>query len=277
MSYTTEQAIQSSDQWAYPNGSHLQTHFYTDTQQPRAFYKSGEVSPVPDDSAGTYYDSPQPYEHAQLADSYNHGYYEQLPASLVRSGDAYNAIYGFGQASPVALDDTEGCEVLPSYTQDYCGNSVQEKDSYIYSPMFSIDATTSDYQQRFPHYLAKQQQLDAPMQPAYRSESPMGHLPYQCPDLYGSLEGYASSSSFESSDTSRRSSIERPQPQYPNADRSLRLLAHHPTPVSVTANRSLPIAEYMLKKPLTLACFFCKKRKIACGGLPPGKKDRTCK
>lgn len=31
------------------------------------------------------------------------------------------------------------------------------------------------------------------------------------------------------------------------------------------------------KKPLTLACFFCRKRKIACGSPPPGSKDRTCK
>ncbi|KAH9949057.1 hypothetical protein B0H21DRAFT_688987 [Amylocystis lapponica] len=30
------------------------------------------------------------------------------------------------------------------------------------------------------------------------------------------------------------------------------------------------------KKPLTLACFFCRKRKIACGSPPAGKRDRTC-
>ncbi|OBZ71061.1 hypothetical protein A0H81_09404 [Grifola frondosa] len=30
------------------------------------------------------------------------------------------------------------------------------------------------------------------------------------------------------------------------------------------------------KKPLTLACFFCRKRKIACQSPPPGSIDRTC-
>ncbi|RPD59753.1 hypothetical protein L226DRAFT_428245, partial [Lentinus tigrinus ALCF2SS1-7] len=30
------------------------------------------------------------------------------------------------------------------------------------------------------------------------------------------------------------------------------------------------------KKPLTLACFFCRKRKIACQSPPAGSLDRTC-
>ncbi|KZT04266.1 uncharacterized protein LAESUDRAFT_658075, partial [Laetiporus sulphureus 93-53] len=30
------------------------------------------------------------------------------------------------------------------------------------------------------------------------------------------------------------------------------------------------------RRPLTLACLFCRKRKIACGSPPPGAKDRTC-
>lgn len=37
------------------------------------------------------------------------------------------------------------------------------------------------------------------------------------------------------------------------------------------------VVEDTPKKPLTLACFFCRKRKIACGSPPPGRKDRTCK
>ncbi|KAI0630139.1 hypothetical protein C8Q77DRAFT_1063603 [Trametes polyzona] len=30
------------------------------------------------------------------------------------------------------------------------------------------------------------------------------------------------------------------------------------------------------KKPLTLACFFCRKRKIACQSPPASSLDRTC-
>ncbi|KAI0684813.1 hypothetical protein BC835DRAFT_1227465, partial [Cytidiella melzeri] len=36
------------------------------------------------------------------------------------------------------------------------------------------------------------------------------------------------------------------------------------------------VVEDTPKKPLTLACLFCRKRKIACGSPAPGKKDRTC-
>lgn len=44
-----------------------------------------------------------------------------------------------------------------------------------------------------------------------------------------------------------------------------------------TPSRSQQPVEDPPKKPLTLACLFCRKRKIACGSPPPGQKDRTCK
>ena len=43
------------------------------------------------------------------------------------------------------------------------------------------------------------------------------------------------------------------------------------------AARQPALIEDSPKKPLTLACFFCRKRKIACGSPPAGRKDRTCK
>ncbi|KAL6303518.1 hypothetical protein BKA93DRAFT_734826 [Sparassis latifolia] len=43
-----------------------------------------------------------------------------------------------------------------------------------------------------------------------------------------------------------------------------------------TVTHSPPLVEDNPKRPLTLACLFCRKRKIACGSPPPGKKDRTC-
>ena len=49
-----------------------------------------------------------------------------------------------------------------------------------------------------------------------------------------------------------------------------------PPPPPAPLRHSAPV-EDTPKKPLTLACFFCRKRKIACGSPPPGKKDRTCK
>ena len=220
------------------------------------------MSPVSDDSAGTYYDSPQPYEHAQLADTYGN-YYESAPAPLSRSEDGYSAAYDYGQVSPVAYESNDYARYV------YCGDN----DAHVQSHLFSTDVTSSDYDRRYsPHYLAKQQQMDAPMQSAFRSASPMGHLPYPSSDPYGSVtEGYSSS------DTSRQSSIERPQPRSFNTDRSLQLLAHQPPPIAIPAPRSPPIVEDTPKKPLTLACFFCRKRKIACGSPAPGKKDRTCK
>lgn len=255
MTYTTEHAL------------HLQPRCYSDTHQPRTLYEAGEVSPLSDDSAGTYYDSPQPYEHARLSESYS--YYERASAPLQHSRDGYTTTYDYEQLSPVAFEDNE----YTSYSHAYCGDN----NPPMQPQLFSSSVSPSDYTPRYPsRYLAKQQQLDAPVQSGFRSESPMGHLPYS--DPRGSVtEGYASSSSYESSDTSRQSSIERPQPRSFNSERSLQLLAHHPPPIAIPAPRSPPIVEDTPKKPLTLACYFCRKRKIACGSPAPGKKDRTCK
>ncbi|KAI0338254.1 hypothetical protein BDW22DRAFT_1338204 [Trametopsis cervina] len=105
----------------------------------------------------------------------------------------------------------------------------------------------------------------------------MAHLPYQAPDAYGA--GYAVG--FDQPDNAH---LERPQPLYASSYRAQQRQhahQHHqqqafPTPISIPAPRSPPLVEDAPKKPLTLACFFCRKRKIACGSPPPGKKDRTC-
>lgn len=59
---------------------------------------------------------------------------------------------------------------------------------------------------------------------------------------------------------------------------------HAPAPPSTSNNialparpRSPPLIEDPPKKPLTLACLFCRKRKIACGSPPSGSPNRTCK
>ncbi|KAH9931174.1 uncharacterized protein BXZ73DRAFT_47396, partial [Epithele typhae] len=40
--------------------------------------------------------------------------------------------------------------------------------------------------------------------------------------------------------------------------------------------RPSSLVEDSPKKPLTLACFFCRKRKIACQAPPARSPDRTC-
>ena len=60
------------------------------------------------------------------------------------------------------------------------------------------------------------------------------------------------------------------------------MLPHHvlsipniPAPPPIPRPSSL--IEDSPKKPLTLACFFCRKRKIACQSPPASSSDRTCK
>ncbi|CAL1705936.1 unnamed protein product [Somion occarium] len=65
-------------------------------------------------------------------------------------------------------------------------------------------------------------------------------------------------------------STRQPNPRIPVVEHPARR-ATAPTP-----SRSPPPVEDTPKKPLTLACLFCRKRKIACGSPPPGHKDRTC-
>lgn len=103
-----------------------------------------------------------------------------------------------------------------------------------------------------------------------RSQSPMAHLPYQEVNSYS----YFPSLPY--------TSVEQPQPVYPSTHYSSALQPPHAGPyaeatIAIPARRSPPLVEDTPKKPLTLACFFCRKRKIACGSPPPGKKDRTCK
>lgn len=87
--------------------------------------------------------------------------------------------------------------------------------------------------------------------------------------------------------------LHRPQAQYHLNDDSTsiagpsRVHTAHPRPAEPqsqsnnialpTPPRSPPLIEDPPKKPLTLACLFCRKRKIACGSPPPGSPNRTCK
>ncbi|KAI0821672.1 hypothetical protein BC628DRAFT_1328974 [Trametes gibbosa] len=41
-------------------------------------------------------------------------------------------------------------------------------------------------------------------------------------------------------------------------------------------HRQTSLIEDNPKKPLTLACYFCRKRKIACQSPPASSPDRTC-
>lgn len=88
---------------------------------------------------------------------------------------------------------------------------------------------------------------------------------------------------------SSASAIRAPQPHMPVGRRTYQgdldlMQPPHPSyilsiPVGSPPQAPLPVpppVEDTPKKPLTLACFFCRKRKIACGSPPPGKIDRTC-
>ncbi|TBU25162.1 hypothetical protein BD311DRAFT_780533 [Dichomitus squalens] len=57
--------------------------------------------------------------------------------------------------------------------------------------------------------------------------------------------------------------------------------SHHVLSIpSIPAPPPIPrpssLVEDSPKKPLTLACFFCRKRKIACQSPPASSRDRTC-
>lgn len=78
-----------------------------------------------------------------------------------------------------------------------------------------------------------------------------------------------------------RTYVHHPQPHYPIPPTPAETQYHQRyTPGSIALpapTRSPPLIEDTPKKPLSLACLFCRKRKIACGSPPPDREDRTCK
>lgn len=268
-------------------------------QQPRTLYEPGEISPASDDSTAAYYDSPQSYAHA-LADNhcyvpvYDNSYPSQLydhatPAVTILAtqltcepgSDDYGPSYDYGHLSPASYEEAGGYANLQSCRQLVCADYIRDSGHRSHSLEVFQDPLPSDYRQRCSpvRYNAEQLQRNALVQPPVRSQSPMAHLPYEDLESYRGPPEHRQpsplSTTSEFSDTSIQSKLERPQSDFTGFHASHR--ATFPTPITIPAPRTPPLVEDTPKKPLTLACFFCRKRKIACGSPPPGKKDRTCK
>ncbi|THH26621.1 hypothetical protein EUX98_g7572 [Antrodiella citrinella] len=187
------------------------------------------------------------------------------------------------------------------YARDHQARSpVNEDREYSQAPVSPTYATYPASQ-----YVALRQ--------APRPPSPMAHLPY--PDEVGDEHtALPVRSQVEDRDSQwveyqgqpparrlaplpdRTYNSHQPQMQYrPNNDpayipqagpsrvaRSTSRRLGEPPAVSHTTtrpvrSRSPPLIEDPPKKPLTLACLFCRKRKIACGSPPPDSPNRTCK
>ncbi|EKM54874.1 uncharacterized protein PHACADRAFT_259035 [Phanerochaete carnosa HHB-10118-sp] len=226
-----------------------------------AFYESGEVSPAStDDSSGTFYDSPHTSDDGRLVDERGCGEPQAHACHTHFSGyeDAGDAGYPRGLITAEQYSYPAGQDGVRGGPYDGHPHPAAHMH-YDHPHGFADGPQTAD--ERHSAYAA-----GAPMKAPVRTQSPMAHLPYQ--ETY-----YYPSYSY--------TSVEQPQPVYPTGHYSGAL--HQPqsgpyteATIAIPARRSPPLVEDAPKKPLTLACFFCRKRKIACGSPPPGKKDRTC-
>lgn len=120
-------------------------------------------------------------------------------------------------------------------------------------------------------------------------EYPTSSSPQHPPPSVYDYSSFEMASMHYTSIESPASAIRAPQPHMPVGRRTYQddldlTQPPHPSyilsiPVGSPPQAPLPVpppVEDTPKKPLTLACFFCRKRKIACGSPPPGKIDRTC-
>ena len=127
------------------------------------------------------------------------------------------------------------------------------------------------------------------------------YQPPSCPYSYPRFEPSVEGSGYDSSPVSLSSNgyayplIHAPRPQPVPDIHTLRgttcsmdggsrsmVHPHHVLSIpSIPAPPPIPrpssLIEDSPKKPLTLACFFCRKRKIACQSPPASSPDRTCK
>ncbi|PSR72633.1 hypothetical protein PHLCEN_2v11517 [Hermanssonia centrifuga] len=304
--YCSDYTAQSGDAWLQRKNAPSedpQTYCLDNSQQQILYYESGEVSPVSDDSGGTFYDSPERSDDAQLVDDHHYGshdhgcdqaYYGQAATAVAQAqgyshehfpcgeqgASRHSFTRDFDRTSPVHSRHTHPAEYdEPQSPVAYCVEGVDGGRSASHPQ----DASSGDYSQHYTpatYVDASRQQYTVPLQSVYptaRTESPMGHLPYQDVDPYKQHYSYTgsrspSSSTDYSSTYSQhdRQTLIQPEPRH-------HYQHTYPQSITIPAPRSPPLIEDTPKKPLTLACFFCRKRKIACGSPSPGAKDRTCK
>ncbi|KAI0784622.1 hypothetical protein C8Q75DRAFT_778126 [Abortiporus biennis] len=108
----------------------------------------------------------------------------------------------------------------------------------------------------------------APVEPQQqvkeRSPSPMAHLPY--PEEMGINIARRSVEAEPSASSAPKGSKQKTRTE-PVASSSKSKASSSPFPET---------AKYKRGTPTPVACFFCRKRKIACGGPRPGREDKTC-
>lgn len=254
MPYGAEYTPPPAEEWS------KHPHAAGPVQSYPTYYEPGEVSPTSDSSSSGTYDSPPQSHKASLAEDAS-GY----------SHPPFYASYD-GAAAPYSAEpytyQTHSAEHAHADMQPY----YEHHQAYSSSPSY-YSASPGDN-----HPRATRASGSAPVR---RSPSPMGHLPYEDVQTYmpRTYCSPASQAYMYDAHQHHHAPVEQPQPLYahPHPYSTLPAHQHYPTPIAIPASRSPPLVEDAPKKPLTLACFFCRKRKIACGSPPPGKKDRTCK
>ncbi|KAF7790726.1 hypothetical protein EIP86_001682 [Pleurotus ostreatoroseus] len=307
ISYPNSYVGQSGDAWMQPKSVQSQ-HFYPGSARPEAvFYDSGDASPASDDSNAAYYDSPIS-EGSNLMDDYpsrshSNGQTYYPHAQAVHPAQGVTVDKDNYPRHRMSSDDGAGYEEnalhfssaphaqyasLPNYPAAYYAEGSPVDDGFTRSQGYSDTVASPVHAERcsstyfvdapYPQNEGEGHSARAPG----RGQSPMAHLPYHNPDYqqhqrpqpHVSLPNFTSSGSspFTHAPQATRPilSVQQPQPHYPQTQ------AAPPTPISIPSH-SPPLIEDTPKKPLTLACFFCRKRKIACGSPPPGSQDRTCK
>ncbi|KIP01619.1 hypothetical protein PHLGIDRAFT_38235 [Phlebiopsis gigantea 11061_1 CR5-6] len=301
--YAAEYISHSGHDWL----PHKQQHHHADSTQAYAavahlppFYDSGEVSPASDDSSGGFYDSPHPSDDARLgdercsADAHAHATFPaydpaaSFPSPSLITAERYSYLDGELQPhpSPTYYDEPAPLVFQPApqhlgaaFAHDFSGSADDADALHAHHPHRYLERPPSGASRPSPARYG-----DAPAEPQrgartsphgyapqqQRTQSPMAHLPYVDP-YHGAPDAHAQAFYLPSPAApyayAEQPPMCLPPPYHPAA-------AH--TPIAIPAPRSPPLVEDTPKKPLTLACFFCRKRKIACGSPQPGRKDRTC-
>lgn len=305
MAYPGEPA----DAWGQPKPPRAQNFYLSGPQREAVYYESGGTSPASDDSNPAFYNSPVSSEGSVLAEDYKAVYAQNgaegsyyghsaptPPSEEYVQQDAYAAAgRGAVQDStatyePAVTQLTSASQPRYEYSQNYPAayypepSPTEERSSS--SQLYSFSTSRSDYGELSSPtcYADSYQQSPVAVAPP-RTESPMAHLPYQDTDIRSrngshsiSPVTYVSTKSGPYTTLPQlplNMPVQHPQPVYA----SLRQQASQQRqPISIPIpSHSPPLVEDTPKKPLTLACFFCRKRKIACGSPPQGAKDRTCK
>ena len=290
------------------------TQAYTLVSHIPPFFDSGEVSPTSESGSSGTYGSPHHSDDGPLVDDrccgdvhghpltltafsgYDHAV-APYPSPSVITAERYSHLAGpegdlQPQASPTYYDEPAPIVFQPTpqhsggthlpFANDFAG-SAEEVDALHHPQKYLERPPSGDNHPspaRYGAVLVEPQRGARTSPQAYppqqqRTQSPMAHLPYTDVESYQHdphpPRFYIQQSAAAFAYGEQQAMCPQPQYHHPGVHTAF------PEPIAIPAPRSPPLVEDTPKKPLTLACFFCRKRKIACGSPSPGRKDRTCK